>query len=54
MNENTMLAIFMCVVFGWFGWLGFILYHEHNKEMKQLEIRQMIVSDSLEHLRASE
>lgn len=51
MNENTMIAIFMCVVF---GWLGFILYHEHNKEMKKLEIRQMIVSDSLEHLRDSE
>ena len=48
MNENTMIAIFMCVVF---GWLGFISYQEHNKEMKQLEIRQMIVSDSLEHLR---
>lgn len=48
MNENTMLAIFMCVVF---GWLGVILHQEHSKEMKELEIRQMIVKDSLEHLR---
>lgn len=51
MNENTMLAIFLCVVFGWLGWLGLILYNEHTKEMKELEIRQMIVKDSLEHLR---
>jgi hypothetical protein len=48
MSENTMLAIFLCVVF---AWLGLILYHEHTKEMKELEIRQLIVKDSLEHLR---
>lgn len=48
MNENTMIAILLCVLF---GWLGLVLYHEHTKEMKQLEIRQMIVADSLEHLR---
>lgn len=51
MNENTMIAIFVCCVFGFFG---VILYQDHIKEMKELETRQMIVKDSLEHLRDSE
>lgn len=52
MNDFGYAMAFCLLMF--FGMICGLTYMGHTKEMKQLEIRQMIVSDSLEHLRASE
>lgn len=49
MNNDGYLVAFVLLLF--FGMIGGVIYSHHTREMKKLEIRQMIVSDSLEHLR---
>lgn len=43
-------GLFGLIIIGVFGALGYALYTEHEQNMKQQEIRYMIVKDSLERL----
>lgn len=52
MTEGQFFGLLVMVIaVGLFVTGGFYMYSEHSERMKDLEIRQMIVRDSLENLR---